>query len=142
VSSYVLGVPSARKSTITISATAGNVATNKTPGANKRWLLFRGRIILVCDANAANRQIILQLTDGTNVTETLWISGNITAGVTHTCSMGEVRLAPSTGTVGDTSYLGFDILLLHGAAQFRITISAGLAGDSYSGYLEVLETDA
>jgi len=142
---HVLGVPAGRKLTITIPATAGNVTTNISPGVGKRYLLMRGRITLQNNATVANRQVILAITDGTNISEYLLVGANVAASAAWNISMGEVNLAPSTGALGDSSggYLGLgNGIVLHGVDQFRITISAGVAGDSYSGFLDFLEVDA
>lgn len=134
-----LTYPAGKRLTVVIAATAGNVITNKSPPDGKRWLILRGRIVLVPDANPANRQLLISLTDGTNIEETVYASQTITASQTRATNIGEARVV-DTGTLGEgQGYLGIDPILLEGDDQIRLTISAGLAGDSYSGFLVVLE---
>ena len=137
--------PHGELKTITIAATAGNVTTNKTPGTTKRWRVLYGRITLVNDATAANRNILPSVTDGTNVLCTFLGSKNITAGQTSDMSISPLHsLASSSGggtvlqdgTHGDIP----EPLIIEGSDQFRISINNGVAGDSYSGYIRVLET--
>ena len=132
-----------RHLTITIGATAGNVVTNLTPALGKRWLILGGIVTIVCDATAVNRIIILTATDGTNITRPLSQTANILATTTKKSGFGEANYY-STGcnpaTVDWYCGLGTPILL-EGADQFRITINAGVAGDSYSGFIDILEVD-
>lgn len=131
-----------RRRTVVIAATAGNVVKNMTPEAGKRWVILRGIIILVTDATVANRQVKLQLTDGTNVTESLAIGNAHVASLTRPTNLGEARnvVGGLLGN-GDNRYIGIDPILLENPDQFRITIQAGVAGDSYSGFLVVIEID-
>jgi len=127
----------------TIAATAGDAVANLSPGTGKRWLVLRGRLTLVADANAANRYVNLRLTDGTNVVEGIGqLSTAIVANETKILDFGEVRFMSGAAIAYDSlGYLGFNPILLEGADQFRIEIVGGLAGDSYSGYVVVLEID-
>lgn len=123
----------------TIAATAGDVITNLSPhSTNRRWLVLSGRITLVADATVANRSIRFYKTDGTNITEYLFTSAAVTAGQTRSISHGEVKHL-DTATILDNFYAGHDPILIEGADQFRIQIGNGVAGDSYSGYVVILE---
>ena len=133
----------------TISATAGNVATNLTPAGgsfrSKRWKILRGTLTLTCDATVANRFLTLTVTDGTNIVENLAYSALIIATQTYIMNLGEIRynvgMIPGGGGGSlAQGYLGVQGLYLEGSDQLRITVASGVAGDSYSGYLEVLET--
>lgn len=139
----VVTAPGGTLKTLTISATAGNVVTNLSPGAGKRWVLMYGRLTLVADANAANRVITAQITDDTNILLNLTKSIAITASQTHDASFARrigVISSSAIGTAkGDESHHELPEGPIEGSDQFRITITAGLAGDSYSGFFRVLE---
>ena len=123
----------------TISATAGNVVTNLAPATGKRWKILRGIIDITADANAANRYILLRITDGTDLIEKIYQSAVITAGLTKQLNFGEMVLF-NAGTAGDGfGYVGIQNLIIESPDQFRVQISGGLAGDSYEGFVVVLE---
>jgi len=136
--------PGGRKRTIAIAATGGDVTTNLSPGTGKRWVVLYGKIILVADANAANRYPAWFITDGTTVILDLGKKNTaVTAGLTK--SMG-ISTRESEGAEDVTASLDSEMMLpeptiLEGADQLRITILAGLAGDSYSGNVVVMEYD-
>lgn len=140
MSEFAFTFPGGELKTITFAATAGNVVTNKTPGAGVRWIVLYGRFTLVADANAANRYLNAQLTDGTNVLCTLiGLNAAITAGQTKSVSY-QKGIAAAKGDAGtDHGHICIGDVILEGADQFRMTITDGQAGDSYSGYLRVLE---
>ena len=131
-----------RHFTITIGNTAGNATTNLTPTMGKRWILMRGSITLVCDATVVNRNIVVQLTDGTSITTALPLGPNTAATLTSNYYLNEINFNLN-GIVASAlnALVGINGILLEGADQFRILINAGVAGDSYSGYIDVLEID-
>ena len=143
--SLALTYPGGKLLSVTIAATAGNVTTNKTPGSGKRWKLLSGTITLVADGNAANRRIQLFVTDGTDVIGYLGQSdADITATQTSTIDIQPFSTPVNwdLGRVGVTLRSALVISgdqFLEGADQFRVSIAAGLAGDSYSGTLRVME---
>lgn len=128
----------------TIAATAGNVQTDLTPGAGKRWLVIGGHIRLVNDGNAANRQIMLKVMNALVDSRAIGATTAITAGQTRDLDFGEGRAA-QTAALGNPSYgqfyLGIAPTLVDGTDIFNVTILAGLAGDSYSGDITLLEID-
>jgi len=137
--SLALTFPGGKLLTITVAATAGNVVTNKTPGTRKRWVLLYGRITVVCDGNASDRRMDFLLTDGTNILDggvrnnTAW-----TAGQTRSASFnrwGGTGIDQSTNDHARYVWSG----IIEGADQLRLSLNGGLAGDSYSGYIRVLE---
>lgn len=133
--------PGGNLRTIEIAATAGNVVTNKSPGTEKRWVFLYGRIVLVNDATVANRNVGMDITDGTNILCKLGSSGNITAGQTKGVSWQPIATVV-TAVMGDDNNIGITKgTIIEGADQLRITVAAGVAGDSYSGFLRVLEID-
>lgn len=127
----------------TIAATAGNIVTNLSPGPDKRWLVLYGTLVIDTDGTAANRSFLLQITDGTNVIHTLCYGATITANQIGYLDMGPTRLQHGVvaginlGNVND--YVGADPFIVEGNDQLRITVNNGVAGDSYSGYVLVLE---
>jgi hypothetical protein len=126
--------------TQTIGATAGNVVFNASPGTGKRWVILYGSILITCDGTVVNRNIRVQLTDGSDVLVEYYQSGNITASQENV----RVSLAGPGMNPGNLSGLN-DFLqsigyaVIEGADQFRILVNGGVAGDSYSGSIRVLE---
>lgn len=135
---------------ITISATAGNVVTNLSPSGYsssfraKRWIILRGFITLVTDASVANRSLQIYITDGTNIIEQIGTGSTLVASKTGVHQFGEVDTASSwtRGPAGAdvNNYATLRNLILEGADQFRIQVASGVAGDSYSGEFQLLET--
>ena len=133
-----LTFPGGYLKTVTVAATNGDVNTNKSPGTGKRWKILYGSITLVCDATVANRVIRTQITDGTNVLTRYLYSPNITASQTKYMNYNSAReVDGSFSSQNSIQDLGNPII--EGADQFRIIIDGGVAGDSYSGYIRVLE---
>lgn len=131
-----------------IAATAGNVIKNLSPGAGKRWLVLSGSIAIVTDVNAGNRWLVISKTDGTNVVEVIAHTAAQPASKTNHIDFGEGILGSGTSSMvlGDLAddaqfYFGIRPILIEGSDQLRFTVSGGLAGDSYSGYVTVLEMD-
>lgn len=130
----------------TLAATAGNVVANLSPGVGKRWLILNGRVLLVADGNAANRYIILRLTDGTTITRAMVRSAAVTLGQTRGLSFAD-NISPDTASslvddnAVDIGQVGLGTMILEGADQFRIVVNGGLAGDSYTAIITVLEVD-
>lgn len=128
---------------ILIGATAGNVSTTLQPGAGKRWYLVSGRVGLVTDVTVANRYIVF----GTYMTGAVLLhsavrSDVITASLTRYFSlMGSVTTAGSA-TIMDTGSVHeivFDHEILEGSDYATVSILGGVAGDSYSGVVTVVE---
>jgi hypothetical protein len=131
-----------RHRTITIGATAGNAVTNLSPGLGKRWIILRGKIICVNDATVASRQIYFNITDGTNNVYTSLLGVGGTATQTHVLNFGGIIFNVNGVAAGTTfTYFGLDPQLIEGTDQFQISVVAGVVGDSYSGYIDILEID-
>ncbi len=137
---FALTYPGGYLKTVTVSATAGNVVTDKSPGTGKRWVILYGQIQLVCDATIASRAIRTQLTDGSDILTEIHQTTSITASQTRT-----LNYAPGGYNSEDISAandyvtsLG-TMAIIEGDDQLRITIGSGVAGDSYSGRFRVLE---
>ena len=134
-----------RRRLLTIPATAGNIVTNLTPGAGKRWLIVHGMVSLANGVGVANRLIFLQITNGTVVTHRIGSTTSITASQNGSLDFGPVRhnrTALAGFYAGDVpTYLGIDPVIVEGADQLRISIPNGLAADAYEGFVTVLEMD-
>jgi len=125
----------------TISATAGNVVTDLSPGDGKRWLVLFGRITLTTDATVANRKISYYLRDGSGDTNFLGASNAIPENSTGVFNLHQHYEKSSNVGEGGEDHIGVGLILLEDSDQLRITISNGQAGDSYSGKIVVLEVD-
>jgi len=130
----------------TIPATAGNVEYNLQPPAGYKYLILSLVVTIVCDGTAANRKVEIRIEDG---------SGNVlfgairnatayTAGQTRVISLIRklVRnLDLETSGINSLAEIG-DSFLLSANTRLNIDIDAGVAGDSYSGYITYLKIRA
>jgi len=134
--------PGGKRVVKTIAATAGNVATNLSPGTGKRWLLLFGRVTLVNDSTVATRYLTFATTDGTNLTQRFPILNLGQAkDLTYFYSLHQ-HLSHIGGSGIENLHLGIGThIILEGADQLRISVTSGVAGDSYSGSIVVLEID-
>lgn len=138
--------PGGKKKQITVSATAGNAVATKGPGYGKRWIVLSIRVTLVADGNAASRFIILKKDDGTNVVIVFAThSGAITAGQTSSQQWLKNpfnEVTDHASAPGECSPpIGIGFIMLEGDDRLNLSIANGLAGDSYSGHIVVLEVD-
>ena len=133
--------PGGRRVIKEIVATAGDVVVNLSPGAGKRWIVLFGRVTLVADGNAANRLITFTTTDGTNTTSDIgYNSTAITASQTKSVTITSKSMTGQGAGLTDLAILGLPIpCILEGLDQLHIAIAAGVAGDSYTGWIVVLE---
>lgn len=124
----------------TIAATAGNVATNLTTPAFKRWLCVYGRITLVCDATVATRNIYLSILYGSNYFTKFLAGGNATASQTKVTSFNDNNNSTVNAIAAlDDTTEGLSPFVLFSGFAFRIQVNNGVAGDSYSGYVMMCE---
>lgn len=138
--SLVLSFPGGKVLDVAIAATAGNVVTDKSPGALKRWLFLYAQITYVADGNASNRLIKPEITDGTKVIWGAPTSAAITAGQTRIIRMAQNVNGPGIANPSNVvADMGLGALIIEGDDEFRIRFTDGLAGDSYSGNIRVLE---
>lgn len=130
--------------TKTIASTNGNVATTLSPGTYRKWKVLYGRIKLICDATVANRQIVVAITDsGGNYLTGYIRTGNITASATDYETLYPDYENVATGAVDDAGHkIRSDNWVICGTDRLRITITAGVAGDQYSGYIKIVELPA
>lgn len=144
-STLALVFPGGKRLQNNIAATLGDVVTNLSPAIDKRWLVLHGYLVLVADANASNRLLRLLLTDGTDITRIIGRADAITATQTrsvsfadHVSQIGGWNLADQAAPL-EISNVGIGTVIIEGADQLRIQVVNGLAGDSYSGRVVVLE---
>jgi len=127
---------------IVISATAGNVVTDLSPGAGKRWMLLGFRLTLVANATVVTRnQRIFRIDAVGNILDSPRWGGNTVASAT-TILASTSMLAPAGGSFGsDTAIFGVHpvVDMIGPTDIFRTSVLAGVAGDSYSGVVTVLE---
>lgn len=127
---------------IPITAVAGNVVTNLSPGQHKRWIILRGTCRLTCNATVANRQIVfgVRTAAGTLIGD-LGVSAAIVATTNKAMDFGELNYLSAGAVFGDADwYIGLSYpIVLEQTDVFRISIVAGVAGDAYSGNISVLE---
>ncbi len=124
---------------IVVPATAGNAPTTLTPGNGKRWRLLRSSLYLTCDVTVANRYLRLQpRTGGGVVSGPILVSAVVVASAGVVLSISPV-LVLSGGSIAG-SHFGIGQSFLFGPTdQIYIDVTAGVAGDSYSGIITVLE---
>jgi hypothetical protein len=140
-----LTFPGGNYKRIIIAATAGNVNNDTvTPGLGKRYLVYEARIELVCDANASNRYIrIIKYNATPTLIHYFAVASVLVANETGQLEIGPVtyvRGASAGQGSGTTDYIGLSAPYIVNETDFlRINVTGGLAGDSYSGYVDVLE---
>lgn len=132
----------------TIPATAGNAAyTTITPNPGTVLVVVSGIITLVCDATVANRTITVgrRISAGGVSKDIVISTGNITASQTKTLAFNrELHLAPAAYAYSDYQ-AGIGWVLSYAVTNpdlLMIYIPAGVAGDSYSGYIQCFEHPA
>lgn len=132
-----------RVRTLTISNTAGNVVTDLSPGTGKRWIVLRGRIQLSTDATSVNRYVALDIKHGAD-SMTGW-AGSAAVGASVSNAGIGISMANSQGQNGTTRGYGEIVVgfpcIIDGDDKLRISITNGQSGDSYVGWVQVLEVD-
>ena len=137
---FALTYPGGFLRSLTIGSTAGDEITNLTPGEGARWIVLYGVILLVTDSTVANRRFNIDLTDGSNITYQYPTNNTaVTASLSRRLAMGPIMNGAGGMTSPRNYHLELDSPIIEGDDQFRITISVGQAGDSYSGIVRVLE---
>ena len=135
-----LTFPGGNLLTVTIAATAGNVITDKTPGTGKRWVILYGRIVLVADGNTANRILTVRFVDSVPNTLTQWPAmTTATAGQTKSMSFNGVRIDQGLQAFDNDHLTINQNHIIEGSDLMRVGVTEGLVGDSYSGFIRVME---
>ena len=127
-----------KRVTKTIAATAGDVAATLSPTAGKRWKVLHGILTLVCDATVVDRYIRGQLTDGTNITCDLFSSAAVTASQTK---LAGILAGKASASALHVYFERSRDMILEGADELKFYITSGVAGDSYSGHVVILEIE-
>lgn len=132
--------------TITVAATAGNATIEISPGTGKKWWFMYGRITVVTDATVADRKMNMQVQNAAGTQIYYKACANTTA---QTASLTrQYTYAESTG--GSAAVASVDLAIIPIPNPFIISetdeisfsVSAGVAGDSYSGFIKVTELPA
>lgn len=133
--------PGGRLRHIAVPATAGNVATNQTPGSGKRWKVLSFRFTLVADVTVANRYLNVCMYSGTEILGTSYNSVVCVASATKRLS-GIGGFAPTGAGMSEDAVVWMDpeSWILEGTDILKINVAAGVAGDSYSGVFTVLDS--
>jgi len=126
---------------LTISNTAGNVATALSPGQGKRWLVLRGNIHISTDATTADRSLNIYVTDGTNIT-CYYPKNNTPVTASQTADISFANYGNGVDVTRQArGHIGIPNILLEGSDELKLVIANGQAGDTYNGYVVVLEVD-
>lgn len=126
-------------------STAGNVAYTLTPGDELRLWLVGSWLQLVADATVASRviRVARYTTVGNYRVGLAFASATIAASETKNMASGPGYLAVvGSFTQSNTAHIGHGPLLLDKDHYLKIDVSAGVAGDALTGYLELMETPA
>lgn len=145
MSKIIHSFPAGKSKVVVIPATAGNVDYYASPGAGKKWQIIGGLITIVTDATVANRYIFMYLYDVTNTATIYKFPTNTTAWTASQTR--EANMVPVAFAVGHAQQASSSNLLialtplciLAGIQRFYVHFDGGVAGDSYSGCLFVLE---
>lgn len=126
---------------LTDAATAGNVDMDFVVPAQKQYRICYGQAILTTDATVANRRVVLAILDGDGATVFDTHAGAVVA-----ASQTDAHHEFLQGIYRETSFvggalqvpIGHDVILLPGWT-LRVSIDAGVAGDSFTGSFVVDE---
>ena len=142
-----LTFPGGTLKTVEVTATAGNVVSDSTPGSGKRWKILYGNFVLTTSGDSANRTFRVQILSGSDVLCNLGASSeNIPASTTGTLDFGGLMNANNRNFTNG-AYAGYpqffsldpESFIIEGSDILRITINNGVVGDSYEGFIRVLE---
>ena len=117
-------------------STDGDVTTQISPGARVTYQLLYGNMKIVCDGNAANRYLLLEITDGTNkILAPMVQSPVITAGQTKDLNI-MTNWVSSYGAPTAPDYMVSvgSWILLSGDDQMTVKVAGGQAGDAITAY--------
>lgn len=137
--------PGGRHYVQSIGSVAGNVAYTLTPGTEIRLWLLGLRLQLIADATVATRTIRVKRKTTTGDYQFGMCFGltGITASETKVLASGPGYLVVvGAFTLLDTAFAGHGPLLLDKDHYLHIDVGAGVAGDTLTGYLELLEVPA
>lgn len=114
---------------------AGTVTFSESVPAGKVWYLLAFSVVLVTDANVANRVPTLQADTGV-LTDSIWRSGPAAAQTasltwTHAWGVFDVNVSQASSDLADMNPIPPDFPI---PAAYRLTVTtlAGQAGDDYA----------
>lgn len=125
--------------TITIPATAGNVITSiRVPKGHQLEVLY-GRISLTCDATVATRTIRQRIVGAglVNVLTQFLKGADCTASNSTASSYNNETGIIAGAQLSDAAHHGNCPYAVKGDDVLQVYVAAGVAGDSYSGFLKV-----
>lgn len=118
-----------------VPATAGNATSTLTIPGDKPWRIAHGMLGLTTDATAANRYVRIQILDAN---DNLMLCQ--CAGAPVTASLTGQQHAFMQGIYRETAFISGVLQVLIAAGmilqpgwKLRTVVTAGVAGDSYSG---------
>lgn len=126
-------------------AKAGNVNYEVvTPTGFGFYKILYGQVALTTDATVANRRVIIAVYDDTSPTPVLQF--DIHAGAVVTASLTDQHHELMPGIYRETAFVGDALqvsiprkFIVPGGWKIRVSISAGVAGDSYTANLLIEE---
>lgn len=126
---------------LTGAATAGNANMDFVVPANKMYRVCYGQALLTTDATVANRRVVLSILDGAAATVFDTHAGAVVAAsqtnAHHEFLQGIYRETAFAGNALQVP-IGHDVVLLPGWT-LRVSVDAGVAGDSFTGSFVVDE---
>lgn len=126
---------------VTFSGTnvAGNVESTKTPTKNRKLKVLYGMVKLTTNATVGNRNIIFYIkTSGGTVISYMWASSNVAASQTDYTTYILPICGYNGGSIQNGPYNNGDMIIT-GTDKFTIYINSGLAGDSYTFIIKMVE---
>jgi hypothetical protein len=126
---------------VSASSVAGNVNSTHTVPDNMAWELLYGQVSLTTDATVANRRVQIAVLDASDNVITDYHAGAVvTASLSnqhHELMQGVFRETTFVGSALQVP-IGMDLIAQQGW-KIRVSIDAGVAGDSYNVKLVVKE---
>ncbi len=138
--SIALTFPGGNLRTVTIPNTAGDQESKQSPGSYRRWVFLSASITLVAGGDIGNRYVNIKTTDSVNTLDRgIRSDPGITAGQTKVVDivkeLGNDDMGMSELALSRMQYAS----IVEGTDEIVFSIQGGFAGDSYSGFMRVLE---
>lgn len=129
---------------ILIPATAGNVEYNITPNEkNRRWMILDLQLIFVADATVADRKVNIEPQNlaGDKIGHGFQNTNAFTASATRRIGLTRDFTRLVDVTMVTVNALGEGTWIIQKEEKINISVTAGVAGDSYSGWIRVIEVE-
>ena len=136
-----LTFPGGNLKTLTISATDGDQSNAQSPGSlRKRWVFLSASITVVASSDIGNRYVNIKTTDGTNtldrgIRSNPGITKDQTKIVDIVRNLGNDDMGVASLALARMQYSA----IVQGTDEIVFSLQSGFAGDSYSGFMRVLE---